>query len=474
MPSRVKALLDRTLPLSLPFIDQEADGPATHPQRFRSDSPRVVLISTAGFYTLKRNIDALALQYAIMTPKNSLTTIFCPMGELFRQPALRGTTDAYLEKVHKAGREYASDFRISPETARAIEEPLFPVDLFIEMANLSWGVEDPRKSAKTLETEAALVETASEDAADEEMPLTAAQREAFILTKGMSAMYRPESYQGKERILEMIYSDLDVSFKLIMDAERCEIVRSSPKAATATIETPWQGWKDISEGKMEGSASLMKGLYKVRGNFSFMMNWDEIFGSVRSGNEADPESAKAEAPAKTSFLYLLTPWIVFWAAAAAAGKAGAAAVIFISLALPLVGLRARLTVYDRLSALLTGGLSSAILMGVPLPPLMIASYALFGAMWLGSCLFETPITAYYSANGYGGTAAFRNPMFMVTNRILSAAWGVYYLLTSGFTYFLYQAGLGSISGLINSAGPLLMGAFTAWFQRWYPAKIARG
>ena len=77
MPSRVKAFLDRTLPLSLPFIDQEADGTATHPQRFRSDSPRVVLISTAGFYTLKRNIDALALQYAIMTPKNSLTTIFC-------------------------------------------------------------------------------------------------------------------------------------------------------------------------------------------------------------------------------------------------------------------------------------------------------------------------------------------------------------------------------------------------------------
>ena len=306
MPSRVKALLDRTLPLSLPFIGQEADGTATHPQRFRSDSPRVVLISTAGFYTLKRNIDALALQYAIMTPKNSLTTIFCPMGELFRQPALRGTTDAYLEKVRKAGREYASDFRISPETARALEEPLFPVDLFIEMANLSWGVEGPRKSAKTLETEAALVETAPEDAADEEMPLTAAQREAFILTKGMSAMYRPESYQGKERILEMIYSDLDVSFKLIMDAERCEIVRSSPKAATATIETPWQGWKDISEGKMEGSASLMQGLYKVRGDFSFMMNWDEIFGTVKTGDgsagKADTEGGAARERLPEAYL----------------------------------------------------------------------------------------------------------------------------------------------------------------------------
>lgn len=294
MPSRVKALLDRTLPLSLPFIDKEADGTATHPQRFRSDMPRVVLISTAGFYTLKRNIDALALQYAIMTPPDLLTTVFCPMGELFRQPALRGTTDAYLAKVRKAGREYASDFRISPNTAQALEEPLFPVDPFIEMANLSWGVEDPRRAAKALEPEAALTGPAAKNAADGETPLTAAQQEAFILTKGMGAMYRPESYQGKERVLEMIYSDLDVSFKLIMDAERCEVVRSSAKAATTTIETPWQVWKDISEGKMEGSASLMQGLYKVRGDFSFMMNWDEIFGTVKTG---DGSAGKADTEA---------------------------------------------------------------------------------------------------------------------------------------------------------------------------------
>ena len=57
----------------------------------------------------------------------------------------------------------------------------------------------------------------------------------------------------------------------------------------------------------------------------------------------------------------------------------------------------------------------------------------------------------------------------------------YYIVSSGFqrefagfTFFLYRAGFGSVSGLINMIGPILIGAFTAWFQRWYPAKIARG
>jgi len=29
-------------------------------------------------------------------------------------------------------------------------------------------------------------------------------------------------------------------------------------------------------------------------------------------------------------------------------------------------------------------------------------------------------------------------------------------------------------GLINSVLPVFMGIFTAWFQKWYPAKVAEG
>lgn len=475
MPSRVKALLDRTLPLSLPFIDKRADGTAAHPQRYRRIPPRVVLISTVGFYTLKRNIDALSLQFELMTPEDSLTKIFCPMGELFNQPALKETTDAFLDKVRKAGSEYALSFRVSPETQARLAQPLMPADIFIEMANQSWGAADPRVCAE--ETPSG-ISAIADDPAQGENPLNEAQLEALVFTRGMGAAYRADSYQGKERVLEMVYTDLDASFKLIMGAEGCEVVRFSPKAATTRIETPWQVWKDISEGKTEGAAALMKGLYRVRGDFDLMMNWDRFFAASEApGPLPDKISAAEPAPivsAKTSFLFLLAPWIVFWAAVPALGNSGAFAAVLAASALPLAGIRARLTVFDKLSALLVGGLSGAILTGVPLPPAIVVSYALFGAMWLASCLLPIPITAYYSSSGHGGDRAFRNPIFMATNRILSAVWGVYYLLAAGFTFFLYRAGLGSVSGLINMIGPILIGAFTAWFQRWYPAKIARG
>ncbi len=62
----------------------------------------------------------------------------------------------------------------------------------------------------------------------------------------------------------------------------------------------------------------------------------------------------------------------------------------------------------------------------------------------------------------------------VTNRILTAAWGILYLLTPIWTYFIMQTSAGSYVGAINSVLPALMGIFTAWFQKWYPKHVASG
>ncbi|MBD5098406.1 MAG: hypothetical protein HDT35_02460 [Clostridiales bacterium] len=70
--------------------------------------------------------------------------------------------------------------------------------------------------------------------------------------------------------------------------------------------------------------------------------------------------------------------------------------------------------------------------------------------------------------------ALQNPLFLKTNRTLTVLWGVLYLFTSGFTWFLMRTPVSSAVGLINSVLPILMGIFTVWFQKWYPAKVARG
>jgi hypothetical protein len=114
------------------------------------------------------------------------------------------------------------------------------------------------------------------------------------------------------------------------------------------------------------------------------------------------------------------------------------------------------------------GLSIAVLLDASVRWMLPVSYFLFGGMWCLSCLLTVPLTAHYSMNDYNGEEALRNPIFMKTNRILTLMWGVLYLLigagclvTTGFAVVSYIA-------------PALMGVFTVWFQRWYPAKVARG
>lgn len=120
------------------------------------------------------------------------------------------------------------------------------------------------------------------------------------------------------------------------------------------------------------------------------------------------------------------------------------------------------------------GVSIAILSGAPTGLMLPLSYLSFGVMWLLSCLGKIPLTAHYSKNGYGGEDALKNPLFMKTNRILTMLWGILYLFTTVFTYFLMKTSFSSYIGLINSVLPIFMGIFTVWFQKWYPAKVARG
>ena len=105
---------------------------------------------------------------------------------------------------------------------------------------------------------------------------------------------------------------------------------------------------------------------------------------------------------------------------------------------------------------------------------MPLAYLAFGMMWTFSCFGKIPLTAHYSMNNYNGEEALKNPLFVKTNWILTLMWGVVYLLTPIWTYFIMGTSFSYLVGAINSILPIVMGIFTAWFQKWYPAKVARG
>ncbi|MFC2716897.1 MAG: flavodoxin family protein, partial [Stomatobaculum longum] len=117
VPGPLKNLIDRQLPMSLPFMCESRDGNGSggHPSRYDRSGIRHVLISTCGFYSAEGNYDSVTRMFDHVLGQGKYTSIFCGQGELFRVKELSARTDAYLAAVRQAGREYAGG-RIREET----------------------------------------------------------------------------------------------------------------------------------------------------------------------------------------------------------------------------------------------------------------------------------------------------------------------------------------------------------------------
>ena len=463
LPGQLKTLIDRQLPMSLPFMSAETES-GGHPSRYDMSGKRTVIISTCGFYTAKGNYDCVTSLYDRLCGKGGYTAIFCGQGELFRVKELSEHTDEYLSWVKKAGQEFASG-GITGETRSRLDQNLFPRDVFEAMADASWGVGE---------------------SGEKEDP-------SLVFTRQMAALYRKESWQKRDVVLDMNYTDIGKVYRVTLGREGSR-VEAEPEdgfadSFTTRINTPLDVWRSIAGGEIAGDEALMKHLYSVEGDFDLMMHWDDYFGAATSagagagGNDPDAfegvngkgeGNSKSAIEPKTNMLLLLIPWIVFWVVASIDGFWGSLVSVAVCVLLPVLMHRTKATLYDQISGLGVGACSVALLAGAS-PILVIpVSYLLFGLMWTVSCFLKVPLTAHYSKNSYNGEAALHNPIFMRTNRILTAAWGVLYLITPIWTYFIMQTDVASFVGAINSVLPALMGVFTAWFQKWYPQHIARG
>ena len=459
LPGQLKTLIDRQLPMSLPFMCTETES-GGHPSRYDMSGKRTVVISTCGFYTAQGNYDCVTSLYDRLCGKGGYTAIFCGQGELFRVKELSERTDEYLSWVKKAGQEFASG-GITGETRGKLDQNLFPRDVFEAMADASWGVGE---------------------SGEKEDP-------SLVFTRQMAALYRKESWYGHDAVLDMNYTDIGKVYRITL-GQRGSRVEVEPEDGfadgfTTRINTLFDVWRSIASGEIAGDEALMKHLYSVDGDFDLMMHWDDFFGAASSAgannsdvlegvNSGDESNGKSASESKTNMLLLLIPWIVFWVVASIDGFWGSLISVTVCVLLPVLMHRTKATLYDQISGLGVGACSVALLAGASPILVVPVSYLLFGLMWTVSCFLKVPLTAHYSKNSYNGEAALRNPIFMRTNRILTAAWGVLYLVTPIWTYFIMQTDAASYVGAINSILPALMGVFTAWFQKWYPRHIARG
>lgn len=458
VPGALKNLIDRQLPMVLPFMveNETSTGSGGHPSRYDMSGKRTVVISTCGFYTAEGNYDGIYSLFDHEYGRDGYTAIFCGQGELFRVPEVSRRTNEYLGYVKTAGKEYFAG-GIRPETKNRLEELLYPREVFENWADLSWGIQKPDGEKES---------------------------DALVFTRQMAALYRKESFSGREQVLEMYYTDSGECYQILMGREGSLVVTDGSLTYTTRIETPLSVWRSIAAGEIRGDEALMKQLYKVKGDFNLMLGWDDYFGGAGGGG-AEKESRSADAgretagkmhvPAKdTNMNVMLIPWMAFWIFAGIDRQIGSLVSIGACVLVPLIFYQHKKTLYDVVSAALVGGFSVAALSGADERVVVPLSYLAFGVMWTATCFGKIPLTAHYSMNAYHGEDALRNPLFVKTNRILTLMWGILYLFTPVWTYFLMGTKVKSYIGAVNSVFPILMGIFTVWFQKWYPAKVARG
>lgn len=449
VPGGLKNLMDRQLPMVLPFmVENDAQtGNGGHPSRYDMSGKRTVVISTCGFYTAEGNYDGVCSLFDHICGRDRYTTVFCGQGELFRVPEVSQRTQEYLGYVREAGKEYMTG-GIHPETEKKLKELLYPREIFESWADVSWGI-------------------AREEGEKES--------DALTFTRQMAVLYRKESYSGKSQVLEMYYTDVNECYQILLGAEGSQVITDGFGTATTRIETPLSVWRSIAAGEIRGDEALMKGLYRVKGDFNLMLRWNDSFGAPGGSPDEDDQKASIHTPdPETNMNIMLLPWLSLWIFVGIHSQIGSIVTLAVCLLVPLVFHRNKRTIYDSLSGVLAGGCSMAVLLGGSVRLLLPLSYLGFGIMWTVTCFGKIPLTAHYSMNDYNGEDALQNPLFIKTNWILTLMWGVLYLVTPIWTYFLMGTGLRPYVGAINSLLPALMGIFTVWFQKWYPAKVARG
>lgn len=458
VPGLMKNMIDRQLPNVLPFMEERTDGigSGSHAARYDFSGKKYAVISTCGFYSAKGNYDAVCGMFDHICGKDNYEHIFCGQGELFSVPSLSERTGEYLAAVRRAGNEYANG-GITDATRAELDTMLFPKEVFEEMADASWGID--RESGEKTD-------------------------ESLVFTKQMAALYDRKSWDGQDRVLEINYTDLDRTYQIRLGRDGSEVFSDGSLTYTTRIETPWQVWLDVAAGKIGGSEALAKHLYRVTGDFSLMIKWNEFF--PQKGAAASNSGSTASKQTKKPLMWvMIVMWMFLWTAVPIDTFAGGLAAIGFCALVPLI-LRGHLTtIYDRLTGTAVLVLSAAALMlgqtglfgidsvlaGRIIPDI---GYLIFGLMWLISCFTKEPLCAAYVKYGYGGENALDNPIFVTANRILAAAWGILYIVLAPTAFVIQSSGNTAAAMAVCSVMPVIMGIFTVWFEKWYPAHVAAG
>ena len=133
MPAPLKALLDRTMPLSSMAM-QKAGDRYEHVGQADFSHLRYMMICGCGFPNSKHNFEPVIAQFKQCFPCNH-TIITIPESPMFNAPEAKIVTEPRLELVQRAGKQYAETGEISAALLADIGSPMIPEDQYAAIVN---------------------------------------------------------------------------------------------------------------------------------------------------------------------------------------------------------------------------------------------------------------------------------------------------------------------------------------------------
>ena len=133
MPSHLKAVLDRTIPLVKMRMVQEADGRVRHEALADFSRMRTLVLCGCGFPNWEGNFDGLRAQCRQCF--GNLTMVCVPETPMLNVPQAAPVADPLLDRFEAAGAEYARNLSLSAETVAQLETPMIPKETYIRIVN---------------------------------------------------------------------------------------------------------------------------------------------------------------------------------------------------------------------------------------------------------------------------------------------------------------------------------------------------
>jgi len=132
MPSHLKAVLDRTIPL-VQLRMKESGGRVQHESLVDLSAKRVIVICGSGFPDWEGNFEGLRLQ--CLNSFGNIPMIFVPETPLLNIPEAAPVAGPLLERFRLAGKEYARSAALAPKTLRALQTPMLPKIEYLQGVN---------------------------------------------------------------------------------------------------------------------------------------------------------------------------------------------------------------------------------------------------------------------------------------------------------------------------------------------------